>query len=115
MKYFFLFLSTLLLINCSSKKQIETSEEVKSQSIITFVKKLKKDNNIHPDAVIVINEKLIKENELKELKTTSSDIIKLSVIKENDGSLIPIYGEKSKYGVILITTNQTLPYLENLN
>lgn len=115
MKYFFLFLSTLLLINCSSKKQVETSEEVISQSIIKFVKKLKKDNDIHPDAVIVINEKLVKENELKELKTTNLDIIKLSVIKENDGNLIPIYGEKSKYGVILITTKQSLPYLEDSN
>ena len=108
MKYFFLILSTLFLINCSSGKQTPTQENPKEQTFIEFIHKLKKDNDIHPKAVVIINEKLVKEEDLKKLTITSSDIIALSVSKERSDDLIPFYGEKSKYGLILITTNATL-------
>tara|TARA_B110000091_G_scaffold61445_1_gene67485 strand:- start:1044 stop:1565 length:522 start_codon:yes stop_codon:yes gene_type:complete len=106
MKYFIIILIGLTVLSCSSKKYVLADQSSENQKLVKLIDKLKKEKKINKNPVIVINEKVIKKSELKNLKIYNSDIIGISVINKDNSKMTQIYGEKSIGGVILIETKQ---------
>lgn len=104
MKYLVIILIGLTILSCSSKKYVLADQSSDNQKLVGLIDKLKKEKKIKKNPVIVINEKVIENTELKNLKIYNSDIIGISVINKDNSEMTKIYGEKSINGVILIET-----------
>ena len=103
-KYIALIIVGITLFSCNSKKYLLADKTSENQRLIELVEKLKKEDKINKNPVVVINERVIEKGELKNLKIFNSDIIEISVIEKNNTEMTQIYGEKSLNGILLIET-----------
>lgn len=95
---------SILLFNCSSNKYLLSDQRPKKNELKEFISKLINEGKIEKNPVILLNEKALTQNELKNLKILSSDISKMSVIKKGNTQMIAIYGENSLNGIVMIET-----------
>ena len=103
-KYIVLIIIGISLLSCSTKKYLLADETSENKRLIELVKNLKKEGKINKNPVVVINEKVIESEELKNLKIYNSEIIDISVIERNNTEMTQIYGEQSTNGILLIET-----------
>jgi len=99
-----LILLGLTLLSCSSKKYLLADQDSESKRLIELIDKLKKEGKINKNPVIVINEKVLEKDDLKNLKIFNSEIINISVVEKDNSQMTQIYGEESLNGVLLIET-----------
>lgn len=95
---------SILLFNCSSNKYLLSDNSSKKNELKEFVSKLIHEGKIEKNPVILLNEKVLTQNELKNLKILSSDISKMSVIKKGNAQMIEIYGKNSLNGIVMVET-----------
>ncbi len=103
-KYLTLIIIGITLLSCSSKKYLLADQNSENKRLQELIVNLKKEKKINKSPVIVINEKVIGENQLENLNIYNSDIISISVVEKNNEEMTQIYGEKSINGVLLIET-----------
>lgn len=99
-----LILIVLTLLSCSSKKYLLADEDSENKRLIELIEKLKKEDKINKNPVVILNGKVIETAELKNLKIYNSEIIDISVIEKNNEEMTLIYGEESINGILLIKT-----------
>jgi len=95
---------SILLFNCSSNKYLLSDNSSKKNELKEFVSKLIDEGKIEKNPVVLLNEKVLTQNELKNLKILSSDISKMSVMKKGNAQMIEIYGKNSLNGIVMIET-----------
>lgn len=103
-KHYLVIILGLSLIGCSSKKYVLADLNADNQRLVELLTKLKKEQTIKNNPVVVINEKVVGKDELKRLKIFNSEIVEIAVIEKNKADMKKIYGDQSKNGIILITT-----------
>jgi len=94
----------ILLFSTFLFSQNQSKEENQDNYIFKIISDLKNQNKISEKPVIVINEKVYKNNNWDALTISKFDIESLSIIKKGQKNLIEVYGNQSINGVILIET-----------
>ncbi len=91
-------------MSCSSKKYLLADQNSGNKRLIEFINQMKKNNKINSNPVILVNEQVVENDELKNLKIFSSDILNLAVVEKGNLEMNQIYGKRSLNGVVLIET-----------
>ncbi len=94
----------LFITSCANKKYLLQGNSNEKKKLIEFISQMRKQDKIQYDPVIVINEKVIKDSELKQIKIKGSEVQKISLIEKGNSGMTAIYGEQAINGVVLIET-----------
>lgn len=105
MKKHFILLASLILFSCSTNKYLLTDLDINKYELKKFISDKVRDHEINKNPVVVLNEKKLTKNELKNLNISSNQISSLSVIKKGNSQMNEIYGNESVNGIIMISTN----------
>lgn len=106
MKKLILVLCSALLFSCSAKKKVVNDYKDQKDTLSEFIVDRIKSGDINKEHLILLNEKKLSEEEVKNLKLSNDQIEKLSVIKKGNSQMIEIYGKGSENGIIMITTKR---------
>jgi hypothetical protein len=104
MKNIFLIIFGFLTFNGLSQDYLLADENSDKNMIADFIKKSIAENKLKKNPVIVVNERVLKDNELDKLNFYKSDIIEFTFVAMDNPQIVEIYGKQSLNGVILIET-----------
>ena len=104
MKNLFLIIFGLLTFSGFSQDYLLADENSDKTMIADFIKKSIAEKKLKKNPVIVVNERVLKDNELDKLNFYKSDILELSLIAMGDPKMVDFYGKQSLNGVLLIET-----------
>lgn len=104
MKKIILIALGFLAYNGFSQEYLLADENSDKTMIADFITKSIAENKLKKNPVIVLNDRVLEDDELDQFKFYKSDIIEFSVIEKDNHQMIDIYGEKSLNGVLLIET-----------
>tara|TARA_B110000902_G_C14164901_1_gene534581 strand:- start:553 stop:1077 length:525 start_codon:yes stop_codon:yes gene_type:complete len=106
MKNLFLITFGLLTLNVFSQDYLLADKNSDKTMIADFIKKSIAEKKLKENPVIVVNERVLKGDELDKLNFYKSDIIEFSLVAMDNPQMIDIYGKQSLNGVMLIETKQ---------
>ena len=104
MKNIFLIIFGLLTFSGFSQDYLLADENSDKTMIADFIEKSIAEKKLKKNPVIVVNERVLKDNELDKLNFYKSDILEFSLIAMDNPQMVDIYGEQSLNGVLLIET-----------
>lgn len=104
MKKIILIALGFLAYNGFSQEYLLADENSDKTMIADFITKSIAENKLKKNPVIVLNDRVLEDDELDQFKFYKSDIIEFSLIEKDNHQMIDIYGEKSLNGVLLIET-----------
>jgi len=104
MKNLFLIIFGLLTFSGFSQDYFLADENSNKTMIADFIEKSIVEKKMRKNPVIVVNERVLNENELDKLNFYKSDILEFNLIAMNNPQMVDIYGEQSLNGVLLIET-----------
>ncbi|WP_242133010.1 hypothetical protein [Aestuariivivens marinum] len=104
MKNLFLIIFGLLTFSGFSQDYLLSDENSDKTMIADFIEKSIAEKKLKQNPVIVVNERVLKENELDKLNFYKSDILEFSLVAMDNPQMVDIYGEQSLNGVLLIET-----------
>lgn len=104
MKKIILIAFGFLAYNGFSQDYLLADENSDKTMIADFITKTIDEKKFKKNPVIVVNERVLEDDELDQFKFYKSDIIEFSVIEKDNHQMVDIYGEKSLNGVLLIET-----------
>ena len=104
MKNLFLIIFGLLTLSGFSQDYLLADENSDKTMIADFIEKSIAEKKLKKNPVIVVNERVLKDNELDKLNFYKSDILEFSLIAMDNPQMVDIYGEQSLNGVLLIET-----------
>jgi hypothetical protein len=102
MKYFTLVLFTLISLSSFSQNYLLADLNDDKTMLANFIKQSIAAKKLKENPVIVVNEKVLKDDELDTLNFYKSDILDMSLITKNMPAMTEIYGEQALNGVVLI-------------
>lgn len=104
MRNLFLILFGLITFSGFSQDYLLADESSDKTMIADFIKKSIAEKKLKNNPVIVVNERVLKENELDKLNFYKSDILEFSLIAMDNSQMVDIYGKQGLNGVLLIET-----------
>jgi len=104
MKNLFLIIFGLLTFSGFSQDYLLADENSDKTMIADFIEKSIAEKKLKKNPIIVVNERVLKENELDKLNFYKSDILEFSLVAMDNPQMVDIYGEQSLNGVLLIET-----------
>ena len=104
MKNLFLIIFGLLTFSGFSQDYLLADENSDKTMIADFIEKSIAEKKLKKNPVIVVNERVLKDNELDKLNFYKSDILEFSLVAMDNPQMVDIYGEQSLNGVLLIET-----------
>lgn len=104
MKYLFLILFGILTCDGFSQEYLLADENADKTHVADFIHKLIEENKLKDNPVIVVNERVLKMEELNNLNFHKSDILKINSVEKDNQQIAEMYGPQSLNGVILIKT-----------
>ncbi|WP_035899312.1 hypothetical protein [Leeuwenhoekiella sp. MAR_2009_132] len=104
MKNLFLIIIGLLTFSGFSQDYLLADENSDKTMIADFIEKSIAEKKLKKNPVIVVNERVLKDNELDKLNFYKSDILEFSLVAMDNTQMVDIYGEQSLNGVLLIET-----------
>lgn len=104
MRNLLLIIFGFLTFNGFSQDYLLSDENSDKSMIADFIKKSIADKKIKENPVIVVNERVLKDNELDNLNFYKSDILEFNVIEMDNPQMTDIYGDHGLNGVLLIET-----------
>ena len=104
MKNLFLIIFGLLTLSGFSQVYLLADENSDKTMVADFIQKSIAEKKLKKNPVIVVNERVLKDNELDKLNFYKSDILEFSLIAMDNPQMVDIYGEQSLNGVLLIET-----------
>ncbi len=107
MRNLLLIIFGFLTFNGFSQDYLLSDENSDKSMIADFIKKSIADKKIKENPVIVVNERVLKDNELDNLNFYKSDILEFNVIEMDSPEMRDIYGDQGLNGVLLIETKTT--------
>lgn len=110
MKNIFLILFGFLTFNGFSQEYLLADDNSDKTMLADFIEKSIAEKKLKKNPVIVVNERVFKDNELDAFNFYKSDIIEFSLIEMDNPQMIEIYGKQSLNGVLLI---ETKPFQES--
>tara|TARA_R110002050_G_scaffold92493_1_gene193586 strand:- start:293 stop:817 length:525 start_codon:yes stop_codon:yes gene_type:complete len=102
MKNLFLILIGLLTFNGFSQDYLLADENSDKSMIADFIQKAITEKKLNKNPVIVVNERVLKDDELDELNFYKSDIIELELVAMDNPQMVEIYGKQALNGILLI-------------
>ena len=94
----------LLTFNGFSQDYLLADEKADKSMIADFIQKSIVEKKFKKNPVIVVNERVLKDDELDNLNFYKSDILEISIIAMDNPQMAEIYGKQSLNGVLLIET-----------
>ena len=91
MKNLFLIIFGLLTFSGFSQDYLLADENSDKTMIADFIKKSIAEKKLKKNPVIVVNERVLKDNELDKLNFYKSDILELSLIAMGDPKMVDFY------------------------
>ena len=104
MKNLFLIIFGLLTFSGFSQDYLLADENSDKTMIADFIEKSIAEKKLKKNPVIVVNERVLKDNHLDKLNFYKSDILEFSLVAMDNPQMVDIYGEQSLNGVLLIET-----------
>jgi hypothetical protein len=104
MRNLFLIIFGLLTFSVFSQDYLLADENSDKTMIADFIEKSIAEKKLKKNPVIVVNERVLKDNELDKLNFYKSDILEFSLVAMDNSQMVDIYGEQSLNGVLLIET-----------
>ncbi len=104
MKNLFLIIFGLLTFSGFSQDYLLADENSDKTMIADFIEKSIEEKKLKKNPVIVVNEKVLKDNELDKLNFYKSDILGINLVAMDNHQMVDIYGKQSLNGVLLIKT-----------
>ncbi|WNH13037.1 hypothetical protein [Thalassobellus suaedae] len=104
MKNLFLIIFGLLTFSGFSQDYLLADENSDKTMIADFIEKSIAEKKLKKNPVIVVNERVLKDDELDKLNFYKSDILEFSLVAMDNTQMVEIYGEQSLNGVLLIET-----------
>jgi hypothetical protein len=104
MRNLFLIIFGLLTFSGFSQDYLLADENSDKTMIADFIEKSIAEKKLKKNPVIVVNERVLKDNELDKLNFYKSDILEFSLVAMDNSQMVDIYGEQSLNGVLLIET-----------
>lgn len=104
MKYLFLVIFGFLSFSGFSQNYFLADENSDKTALAEFIHQSITDKKLSRDPVLVVNERVLKKDELDNLNFYKSDILHISVIAKDNPQMTEIYGQQSLNGVVLIET-----------
>jgi hypothetical protein len=104
MRNLFLIILGLLNFNGFAQDYLLADENSNKNMIANFIEKSIAEKKLKKNPVIVVNERVLKNDQLDRFNFYKSDILEFRLIAMDNTEMKEIYGEQSLNGVILIET-----------
>ena len=104
MRKLLLIIFGFLTFNGFSQDYLLADENSDKTMIADFIEKSIAEKKLKKNPVIVVNERVLKDNELDKLNFYKSDILEFSLMEMDNPQMVDIYGKQSLNGVLLIET-----------
>lgn len=104
MNNLFLIVFGFLTFSGFSQDYLLANENLDKTMIADFSQKSIAEKKLKKNPVVVINERILKKEELDKFNFYKSDIIELSLMPMDNPQMVDIYGKQSLNGVLLIET-----------
>jgi hypothetical protein len=104
MRNFFLIIFGFLTFNGFAQQYLLADENSDKNMIADFIQKSIAEKKLKKNPVIVVNERVLKDDQLDKLNFYKSEILEFSLIAMDNPQMEGIYGKQSLNGVVLIET-----------
>ena len=102
MRNLLLIIAGLLTFNGFSQDYLLLDENSDKNMIADFIEKSIAERKLKKNPVIIINERILKADELDKLNFYKADIIEFAVIEMDNPNMVDIYGKQSLNGILQI-------------